>query len=343
LPSTIVSCVRPPGEARHVCFTSDYRIVVLDRFVRSRAKPPKPPANVCRMPDVFADAADPERLAERIGVPCRLTVPCVVYRHVKGREVAEPSVNEELCEELCFEYPPREGISCDFSWHVLEDLMDIIRHHTAFGHLVFRSAVFIGRNKAYPAPWGPTRLVYETMKTLIALGYLPKEFELEILKKFNATEVYHIIAYERYGRIHTMGFNFYPKPDGKYEAIAVFWVGSDWSARKYALTLWDMHKEYTRKVIEFMESAPDYVRARVELYRNLYVAGKAVTASFWPVRGYPSKDVGKLLQKIASEPPIRLRPLPGMDEVADRMTFLFHIVERFIGGADGVEDEEQAN
>ena len=79
--------------------------------------------------------------------------------------------------------------------------MDIAKHHTNFGSKVFRSCVFIGRRKAYPAPWTATRLIYDTMKALNDLGHLDKSFEDEIVKKYNTLELYSVLGFERFGKI----------------------------------------------------------------------------------------------------------------------------------------------
>ena len=103
--TNIVSCIKipegTPVSGKYVCFTGDYRVFAYDEFIRRKSvPPPQAPENICFMPDIFADLVSPERFAKAVGVPCRITTPCVIYRLVDDKEVAEAEVDEEKCECL---------------------------------------------------------------------------------------------------------------------------------------------------------------------------------------------------------------------------------------------------
>lgn len=152
----------------------------------------------------------------------------------EGRTVRAP-VSLEECY-LC-----RDGVEYAPTWRVLTSLMDYPVYHAKFNEQVYRQAVFIGERKAYVAPWSPTTVIYLTMKALINLGYLDREFEKKMIMKHNALEIYDVVATERLGNINDIAFNFY-KVEGKgiYEALAIFWTESDEVARGYAFKLYAM-------------------------------------------------------------------------------------------------------
>jgi len=301
---SVVSCTRipngVPAAGKYIYFTTDYRTFVSNRFFRRRnVPPPPPPKNPCRIPDIFRDLADPKRFAEAVGVPCRITTPCMIFKLVNGREVVLSEVTEEMCECLR-EYPPPENTQCLPSWEVEVTLMDYAKHHSAFGMYVYRQAAFVGKRKVYVAPWGPSTPIFQTMKALIALGFLSEDFEIEILKKHNAYDIHDIVATERFGRIYDIAFNFYEVKSGKepvYHALLIYWVRSDRVARKYALKLWDLHKDITLKIVGIMEKLDDSARATVDAYRNMLALGTTHAPDYWVVKGVPPEKATKELEK----------------------------------------------
>lgn len=244
---SVVSCIKPPKwSSKYVCFTSDYRVVVLDRCVGT-LRPPPPPRRVCMFYDIIGDFGDPESFIKHVQPPCKLTTPCVVYKYVNFKEVVLEKVNDNVCEKVCVEPETR----CFSTWEWLENT--ITYTHQAFGN-VYSTAVFIGKKKAYVAPFSPTRRVAKAVGELIDRGYLSNDFINKVINKFKATSIYDVVAVERFGSIYAVAFNFYENPNGSYESVAMFWVSSDRVARKYALTLWDMHEEITKKVVPLMDN-----------------------------------------------------------------------------------------
>jgi len=294
--SDIVSCLKVPGnEKYYVCFTTDYRVIQSDRFIRSRIPPPPPPREICRYPDIFTDLRAPQAFIKGVGVPCRLTVPCVIYRKIEDKEVAEPKVTDEMCDDVMTSVPAPENAVGYPTWDMIELLMDAVQHHSRFGSDVYRSCVFIGRTKAYPAPWTATLLIYDTMRALEDLGYLDRKFETEIVEKYGVLELSSVIALERFGRIWQVGFNFY-EHNGKYEAVAMFWVTNDYVARKYALFLWDLHLNYTMKIVDLMNSFPDAVKLKVENYRNFMVLGFPYWRTYFELKGRSLDELPKVVE-----------------------------------------------
>lgn len=335
----IVSCTKVPGKEKdYVCFTDDYRVVHLDRFFRSKTPPPRPPRKICRMPDIFADLGTPTDFAEAVGVPCRLTVPCVVYIYDGGREKAFSRVNDEVCRKYMEGYPlPQEAYAAS-TLEVLEDLMDLAKHHSKFGKNVYRSCVFIGKTRAYVAPWTATKLIYDTMKALIDLGFLDKGFEAEVVSRYGALLITSVIGSEKFGRIYRVGFNFY-EHNNRLEAVAMFWVRTDRVARRYALRLWDMHINYTTKVIEVVNKLPEDVRLLVEHYRNAKVLGAPHWKTFFPGGGYKAEEVAEHIKNILVAPQVAA-DVHGVGDPSERFHMVMKSIIKEVFGID--LDEEQA-
>jgi len=331
---SIVSCLKVPRhEKYYVCFTDDYRVIQSEKFLRSRVPLPKPPDRICRIPDVFQDLGSPQTFAKSVGVPCRLTVPCVIYRKIDEREVADIKVNDSICYEVATSIPPPENAVAYPTWDLIEQLMDTVQHHTKFGSKVYRSCVFIGKRRAYPAPWTATKLIYDTMRALIELSYLDKRFETEIVEKYNTLEISSVIARERFGKIYHVGFNFY-EHNNRYEAVMMFWTSSDRAARKYALFLWDLHFDYAMKIIEIMNKLPDAVKLKVENYRNIAVLGVPYWRTYFELKGYSINDV-KNIGEIIFKSPIVGTPL---DVDLDEKFYL--VLKWLIKEVSGYEDME---
>jgi len=269
--TNIVSCIKipegTPASGKYVCFTRDFRIFAYDELIRrKRVPPPKPPENICFLPDIFADLVSPKRFAKAVGVPCRITTPCVIYRLVDGKEVAEKEVDEEKCE-CTRDVEPPPNTCCLSAWDVEKELLEATLHLSIrTGIRVYRQAVFIGKKKVYAAPWGPDGRMFNMLKMLVRLGFISEEEELEIGLKHGAYDVSDVIASEMCGRVYNIAFNFYKvkdEPEPTYHALLVYWVPSDKSARRYALKLWDLYKDVTLRVlkhIEELERAIPYAR-----------------------------------------------------------------------------------
>ena len=339
--SKIVGCIKVPGKEKYyVCFTDDYRVIRLDTFFRSRARPPKPPERICRLPDIFRDLGEPSRFAKAVGVPCRLTVPCVVYYLENDVEKALDKVDDEVCTHYMEDYPPPEDAYADSTLNVLTELMDYAKYHSKFGENVYRTCVFIGKTKAYAAPWTADRLIFDTMRALIEIGLLDKKFEDEIALKYKALELASIIGAERFGRIYDVGFNFY-EHNGRLEAVAMFWVRTDKVARRYALRLWDIHFNYTMKIVETMNNLPDGLRLFVENYRNWKVLGVPYWRTYFAdVKGIDKEEV----QRIAEES-ILIPPVSSKQQIEDLGPKLYQVMKEIFKEVFGIdlddEDEEQ--
>jgi len=336
--TSVVGCIKVPSrEKYYVCFTDDFRVIQSTKFLRSRVTPPQPPARVCRVPDVLTDLGSPSSFASAVGVPCRLTVPCVIYKKIEGREIAKPSVSDAICYEAMTAIPPPKNTVAYPTWEIIEMLMDMVQHHSKFGNDIYRSCVFIGKKKAYPAPWTATTLIRDTMRALIDLGYLDKKFETEIVMKYNALEISSVIGMERFGRIYQAGFNFYGHGD-KYEAVAVFWTSSDYAAKKYALRLWDMHLNYTMKIVEIMNKLPDYAKLKVENYRNESVLGVPYWRTYFETGGYSINDIGRVYEALMKSPAVGT---PVDITLGDRLQLLIERVMKEVFGYDSGDEEKE--
>lgn len=308
---SIVSCYR--NNNRYVCFTSDFRVVVLSRLVRGSLRAPRPPSRICKYPDILTDVWSPVQLANSIGVPCRIPLPCVVYTPSGPVEV-----NEKMCEELCFQYPPPRDKVCTPSWNVLRDLMGIVASAPGVGH-VYKMSVFIGKKKAYPAPWGPTWENYVALTEMMQRGLLPNDFEGKIVEKYGAVDVYSIITRELHGRIHSYGFNLYANPDGSYEALAIFWTENDAVARRYATVFWDMHENYTRKVLDAVEKAK----------ANASLRGRRGRSAWHP-------SIEEITRTILNPRPIERKRMIKYGVITERIKEIFDAIEKIL-------NEEEVN
>lgn len=306
----VVSCTRipdgVPGAGRYLCFTDDYKTFVTDWFVRSRTLPPPPPSRICRYPDAFRDLSDPSKFAEAVGVPCRITKPCVKYVLTPGGEVADGSVTPEECDDClsCVECP--ENVACHPSWELEVDLMDYAKHQSAFGERVYRQAVFIGRRKAYAAPWGPSIYIFLTMKVLIELGVLNPKMESEIRRKHKVFDIAGLVANERFGTITDIAFNFYSlgrdmTGEEAYEAVLIYWTEADWIARKYAFKLWDLHRDLTLPIVNIMESIDFITKAMVNYYLKVDTLGTPAGNDVWPIKTPNTPITPEVIERLVDE------------------------------------------
>ena len=252
---SIVGCFRR-GD-RCLCARRDFTVSVYParrggcRF--SLVRPPSPPRRVCRLTDLPLAEPDPELYASEVGVPCRLTKPCMVFTlGDDDREVVLEDVDEETCKRY-LAYPLSARSDVMSTWRAMQ-VFEKLAYRSAVLHDFYRMLVFCGTSKCYPAPMSPDELILHAARRLAEKGYLDDGLIPRLVEKYGKVTIETIVGGEALGDIRSVAINFAGSP-GSWTFYAFFWTGSDRTALRYAETLWRLHDELTIPVTEAAQRA----------------------------------------------------------------------------------------